>query len=333
MRRRRLVLVALLAFTFGCRTCGTETGETTYDTFDGKVRLELVRSTDMGDYGWRSNFRIVVHAAPQFAIPVPCSKVKFAEAPDGKLFAFHCSARADGLGASDAWIGKWHLVRLLGNGAFVVGADPPMTKKLPWGQTPDFAAVQPLNRAADEIFASWKVDPNVKQNLVALSSALAAESSDAEAAAFLERHASEQVPRAETDPWPIAFAALAAAGHPLAPGCCLLPRLRSSPEAHGACSPRHRSLAAPGSAPLPGFGGKSGEGGRGRHTRRATATRRSRLLPPRGRFSLAARLRVASLARSGPWRAMLCGGEMPFVPGCQADRGRPRSWRAPLPGR
>jgi len=216
MRRRRLIPVALLAFTFGCRTCGTEAGETTYDTFDGKIRLELVRSTYMSDYGWRSNFRLVVHATPQIAIPVPCSKVKFAEAPDGKLFAFHCSARVDELGASDAWIGKWHLVRLLGNGAFVMAADPPMAKKLPWGQTPDFAAVQPLNKAADEIFASWKtedkhrfrpLDPNVEQNLVALSSALAAESSDAEAAAFLERNASEQMPEAGTDPWPVAFAA------------------------------------------------------------------------------------------------------------------------------
>jgi len=89
----------LLGFV-GCRSCGWDEGEKTFESLDGPTKVELVRETHWGggEFGAApvSHFVIRVHTNPPFDEPTTCTRAQFAENDRGNLIAFRCDS-------SDTW--------------------------------------------------------------------------------------------------------------------------------------------------------------------------------------------------------------------------------------
>lgn len=144
--KRRGRLVAVLALLFGpvaCgRSCGCFEGEKTYESIDGKVKVELVRKvfwTGGKIPGPMTDFYIRVHTTPPInhLILDRCDHVDMAEDDAGKNVAWRCKGTP-----------VWSVLRLRGADRYVneckavsVGTE----------KKPAFDKLEPLSVAADRI--------------------------------------------------------------------------------------------------------------------------------------------------------------------------------------
>lgn len=137
----RFAIVALVTSTAGCgRDCGCCSGEKTYETLDGPVKVELVRSVHTPSSHMitfpKTQFALRVHTSPPFDHAVPCSKVQMAEDDTGKLVAFRCEGDA-----------PWHVLRLRSGDRRLLDCSAPVGVK----DVPDFASLPPLAASVDRI--------------------------------------------------------------------------------------------------------------------------------------------------------------------------------------
>lgn len=206
MRRARLAVPAVLfATAVGCgRGCGCVEGEKTYETLDGKVKVELVRRvvwTGGRVPGPVTKFYVRVHTGPPFSHEVGCAYVDLAEDEEGRYVAYRCRGEEADRG--------WKVLRLRGGDAYLFDCEPPVGA----GASPVFADVDPVAKAADRLagcILKGAPSPPASQQLPVLVRAIVEDAGPDEAAAFVARLASEEIPPAVDvrDPWDRAFGAL-----------------------------------------------------------------------------------------------------------------------------
>lgn len=144
-RARALAVVALLFGPVACgRSCGCFEGEKTYESIDGKVKVELVRKTHWTGGkipGPISDFYIRVHTTPvidHLILGSGCDHVDMAEDDAGKNVAWRCKGKG----------GPWSVLRLRGGNRYVNECTAPSvgTEK-----KPAFEKLEKLSVAADRI--------------------------------------------------------------------------------------------------------------------------------------------------------------------------------------
>lgn len=221
MKLARVVLVAALTFAFGsfagCRGCSCVSGETTFESLDGKVRVELVRRTHWtgGRIGGPvSDFLVRIHASPPIDLPIACQYVDFAEDKDGKYVGYRCRNET-----------KWIVVRLLDGtsragqshlsdagvaAAHLVECDAPVGT----GRKPAFEKLEPVSKIADKIIACQDDDAFPRSDFVTLVRAVGADGGEEAANALAIRLAERSdLPSFDhDDAWDRVLASLSPAG-------------------------------------------------------------------------------------------------------------------------
>ncbi|MBX3191069.1 MAG: hypothetical protein KF819_28995 [Labilithrix sp.] len=146
MRWRRLAAAILFLGPAACgRSCGCVEGEKSYETLDGKVKVELVRKvrwTGGRIPGPMTAFYLRIHTTPIVEHRISCDRVDMAEDDTGKLVAWRC--KSANIGAREA---TWSVLRLRGDARYIVDCDAPVGD----ANAPDFARLDPLSRAAGRI--------------------------------------------------------------------------------------------------------------------------------------------------------------------------------------
>lgn len=130
------LLVALTLVACG-RSFGCIEGEKTYETFDGKVSMVLVRKVEWSGGkipGPVTDFFVRVGTQPGFEEPVDCDRLDFAEDELGTHVAFRCTGAP-----------SWTVLRLRGGDARLRECDALD------GDRPDFTRLTPLHAATDRI--------------------------------------------------------------------------------------------------------------------------------------------------------------------------------------
>lgn len=140
-RARALAVAALLLGPTACgRGCTCIEGEKTYESIDGKWKVELVRKTHWTGGkipGPISDFYIRVHTTPPVDHMIHCDHVEMAEDDAGANVAWRCKGQS-----------AWSVLRLRGGGRYVNECTAPsvgVEKK------PAFDELEPLSAAADRI--------------------------------------------------------------------------------------------------------------------------------------------------------------------------------------
>ncbi|MBS2020565.1 MAG: hypothetical protein JST00_47355 [Deltaproteobacteria bacterium] len=140
-RARVLAVVALLFGPAACgRSCGCVEGEKTYESIDGKVKVELVRKTHWSggkSPGPISEFCLRVHTTPVIDHVIDCDHVDMAEDDEGKTVAWRCKGKS-----------PWGVLRLRGGKRYIDECTAPsvgVEKK------PAFEKLERLSTAADRI--------------------------------------------------------------------------------------------------------------------------------------------------------------------------------------
>lgn len=148
---RVLLLSAACLGLLGCsRGCVVLPGERRYESIDGAVKVELVRSSHgpaffqlLGQSTAR--FHVRVHTKSPIDFPVDCSMfgdhVDLAENASGTLVALRCRGER-----------KWTVLRLRSDGGYLYDCAAPVGT----GPEPAFDTLDPLSRGADRIIGcTW----------------------------------------------------------------------------------------------------------------------------------------------------------------------------------
>jgi hypothetical protein len=139
-RSARVITFMVLALG-GCgRGCGCVEGQTTYESLDGKVKVELVRSVRWGTGhlpGTITSFSVRVHAEEVFDEPVACDHVDLAEDDAGKLVAFRCKGDDQ----------PWTVLRLHGGQRRLRECNAPVGR----GAVPAWSGLRPVSASVDRI--------------------------------------------------------------------------------------------------------------------------------------------------------------------------------------
>ncbi|MCA9588549.1 MAG: hypothetical protein KC657_24700 [Myxococcales bacterium] len=210
MRAKRAALLALVLLgpTACGRGCGCVEGETSYEKLDGKVKVELVRSTKWTGGripGPVSHFMVRVHTTPRFDEPVGCTKVDLAEDREGKFVAFRCK------GAE-----SWTVLRLRGGDRRLRECDAPVGD----GRKPDFAQLGPVRDATSRLLACVSQGGLSASRVVEeIARSITEDDGDDVASRVVVDLAASTLEPAdggERDPWRAGFAALSDRGRELA---------------------------------------------------------------------------------------------------------------------
>lgn len=147
--RRAFVIASLLLATSACgRGCTCFSGEKTYESLDGKVKVTLVRKTHWAGGkvpGPISDFFVRVDTEPPFDEEVGCDHIDMAEDKEGKNVAFRCKGKP-----------VWTVLRLRGGDRRIRECNAPVGTD----KKPKFEALEPIKVAARHILECERVRPS-----------------------------------------------------------------------------------------------------------------------------------------------------------------------------
>jgi hypothetical protein len=190
-RRSRALALGLLLTVSACsRDCGCISGDKSYESLDGKVKVELVRRVHWSGNHMvaapSSRFLLRVHTTPPIEHPVGCSHVDMAENEAGTLVAYRCR---DGK--------AWTVLRLRGGSRCLVECEAPVGE----GDGPDFAALPALRDSVDRILECAENQYDEGEVWGELVRSMAEEDGAAAAAKLAVRLFEAPPPKLRDDPW------------------------------------------------------------------------------------------------------------------------------------
>ncbi len=202
MRVAAVLSRALLVFAGGLGLLGCDRGfvvlqgERSYESIDGVVKVELVRTSTGGVLvqllgGHPSHFWVRVHTKPIIDFEVDCPSaghhVDLAENASGTLVAQRCRGT-----------GPWTVLRLRGEGRFIHDCAAPVGT----GAKPAFDELDSLSHGADRILGCVY---EARSQWIELARAIGEDEGTKAAGAFLTKTA--LLPIHESDPWQETFEA------------------------------------------------------------------------------------------------------------------------------
>jgi len=191
---RGLAALFLLLGPVACgRSCGCVEGEKTYETLEGKVKVELVRNVHWSAGkipGPATAFHLRVHTEPVIDHPISCDRVDMAEAPSGKLVAYRCKGTS-----------AWNVLRLRGANRYIADCAAPVGT----GSTPKLDAIDSLSVGGSRILGCASTEYAYRAETAAVWAELVTSIEEDEGAAstsaFLVATASRAHDASGTDPW------------------------------------------------------------------------------------------------------------------------------------